>query len=179
MTTDSWQVPTLNIDVHICCAFDHCKSFRKSWSCLGKLSRLTQHWLKRHSWLSSDSRQLPRLNSDSTHVPKFRCWLNSDSAQEVKNCNRLHSNWLTWVRVESNCWLNSWVDTTLIMTTLQSPQSGRGGGVTIFVSNDIPHYRILLQSTLKAVVCFVRVQNRRIECVVFTYLPPTNTFTFQ
>ena len=58
---------------------------------------MTQLWLRR---------QLPRLNSDSTHVPKFRCWLNSDSTQEEK----IVTDWLIWVRVESNCWLNSWVE---------------------------------------------------------------------
>ena len=59
-----------------------------------------------------------------------------------------------------------------------SPQGVRGGRVTIFVSNDIPHYQISLQSTLQAVVCSVRVQNRRIA-VCNIYLPPTNMFTFQ
>ena len=31
-----------------------------------------------------------------------------------------------------------------------STQGARGGGVSIFVSDNLPHYRILLQSTLQA-----------------------------
>ena len=59
-----------------------------------------------------------------------------------------------------------------------STQGGRGGGVSIFVSDKLPHYRIPLQSTLQAVVCLVRVQNKRIA-VCCLYLPPAENFTFQ
>lgn len=59
-----------------------------------------------------------------------------------------------------------------------SSHAGRGGGVSIFVSDDFPHYQIPLQSSLQAVVCSVRVQNRRIA-VCSLYLPPTESFTFQ
>ena len=59
-----------------------------------------------------------------------------------------------------------------------SAQGGRGGGVSIFVSDCLPHYQIPIQTSLQAVVCSIRVQNRRIA-LCSLYLPPTETFTIQ
>ena len=57
-------------------------------------------------------------------------------------------------------------------------QGDRRGGVSIFVSNRVPHRRIPLQSPLQAVACSVRVHNRRMT-VCSLYLPPNDAFSFQ
>ena len=58
------------------------------------------------------------------------------------------------------------------------PYGGRAGGVTIFVSDNLPHYRIPITSTLQAVVCSVLVHHMRVT-VCSLYLSPSDAFTFQ
>ena len=56
-----------------------------------------------------------------------------------------------------------------------SPNGGRGGGVSTFVSDNFPHYRVPIHSRLQAVVCSVLVYNQRVS-VCSLYLPPSDMF---
>ena len=51
-----------------------------------------------------------------------------------------------------------------------SAQGDRRGGVSIYVSNNLPHIEIQIQSNLQAVACSVRIHNRRITFCSL-YLP--------
>ena len=57
-------------------------------------------------------------------------------------------------------------------------QDDRRGGVSVYVSDTLPHCRLPLQTTLQALACSVRFQNRRIT-VCSLYLPPLDSFSFQ
>ena len=57
------------------------------------------------------------------------------------------------------------------------PHGGRGGGVSLFVSNSVPHFQVQVRSRLQAVVCSIRTSQRRIA-VCSLYLPPNESFTF-
>ena len=58
------------------------------------------------------------------------------------------------------------------------PYGGRAGGVSIFVTDSLPHYQISISSPLQAVVCSVLVNHTRIS-VCSLYLPPSDVFTSQ
>ena len=51
------------------------------------------------------------------------------------------------------------------------------GGATVYVSNDLPHYQICLQSTLQAVACSLRLGNTKLS-ICSLYLPPTETLNY-
>ena len=59
-----------------------------------------------------------------------------------------------------------------------SAQGDRRGGVSIYVSNALPHMNIPLQSPLQAVACLVRIRSREIAFCSL-YLPPNDPFSFQ
>ena len=59
-----------------------------------------------------------------------------------------------------------------------APQGDRRGGVSIYVSNKLPHRRIPIHSTLQAVACSVRAHDRRIT-ICSLYLPPNDNVSFQ
>ena len=58
-----------------------------------------------------------------------------------------------------------------------SAQGDRRGGVSIYVTNNLPHMQLPLQSSLQAVACSVRLMNRRVAFCSL-YLPPSETFSF-
>ena len=63
--------------------------------------------------------------------------------------------------------------------TLYNEYAGQGdrrGGVSIYVSNKLPHHLLTLQTTLQAVACVVRSQGRRIT-LCSLYLPPNEQFS--
>ena len=59
-----------------------------------------------------------------------------------------------------------------------SPDGDRRGGVSIYVSNKLPHMKISIRSTLQVVVCSVRRLDQRISFCSL-YLPPNDAFSFQ
>ena len=59
-----------------------------------------------------------------------------------------------------------------------SDQGNWNGGVSLYVSNHLPHMQLHIQSTLQVVACSVRMQNRRIT-ICSLYLPPNDVFSFQ
>ena len=65
--------------------------------------------------------------------------------------------------------------------TLYNEYSGheeRRGGASIYVTNDLPHYRICLQTSLQAVACSIRIHNKRIA-ICSLYLPPSDDISVQ
>ena len=65
--------------------------------------------------------------------------------------------------------------------TLYNAYSGhdeRSGGVSIYVTNDLPHHQLCLQTSLQAVACSVRIHHKRLT-VCSLYLPPNDDICVQ